>query len=79
MNITKILLLWTVIASCYGYSITRLSAFNESEPTSENSYGGQIAMSDDLVGIYYPKENKVYYNYKEDFVRNVYSSQKMVQ
>ena len=77
MNIPKALLLWTVIASCYGYSISRLCAFNESEPTYQNSFGGQIVMSDDLVGIYYQKEHMFVYNYKEDFIRNVYSSQRV--
>ena len=76
MKFANILVLWAVAISCYGHRTNRLYGFNDTDPlVSSNTTGAQIAISDDLVGIYYPYASKIVYYAKEELFVEYYFNQ----
>ena len=63
-----------MVISCYGYRTRRLNAINSnSNIYNRNTSDGQIAVSDNIVGIYYPYADYVEYHRKEEFLAGNFS------
>ena len=76
MSKILILVLWTAAISSYGYSTNRLYAYSTSDVLFyNNTGGGQIAVSDYIIGLYYQNVSKVIYYVKDEFLAGNFSSQ----
>ena len=63
--------------TCYGYTNLRLNAFDGNEQLDNNGSLGAIAVSDDLVAIFYQEESRLIYNVKKELLARDYSHQRV--